>query len=62
MSNFDSDFNLFNKVFKFMFAFVFIAIIVYWIAIAVFGVALLNNPEGVGEFVGEVKKGFDSVK
>lgn len=62
MDNFDRDFNLFRKLFKFVFVITLIGIVVYWVLVIVFGITLLNNPESVGEFVGEVKKGFESVK
>ena len=60
--SFDRDFNFIRKLFKIVFVITLVSIVLYYVAIVVIGVSLVNNPEEVGEFIGTVKKGFESVK
>jgi len=62
MEDFDKDFSFMRKMFKFIFITALILIISYYVFIVVIGISLVNNPEGVGEFIGTVKKGIESVK
>lgn len=39
-----------------------LAMIVGWILIAVLGYTALTSPEGIGEYIGKILKGINSVK
>ena len=47
----------FRKVFKVMFIFVFIMILVQWALYIFLGYSVLSDPEGSGEFVGKFLNG-----
>jgi hypothetical protein len=61
MKNFESSFNRSRKIFNVIFVFNLIVFVVIFVGTIYFGWFLIKNPESIGQFFGEIFKGFNQI-